>query len=317
MGRKQSDFIYSKYIPRGLILKDPRSMKKDEIIKFFDHVGNRQSSHGIKDAFRFKHVLSSRRKAKVVETSYADPGPDSLVNAETAPATLPEPLPNSNQTSSTFTFRLQRVPAPQEPSDGQILQHAEINTVPPPALSSRRRPRPTGNIENNSVEAPALSSRPRPRPTGKAKEQTNAATSGSMTLHTGEKPTLTLNTDFQWERPIDLDPALDPAFDFMPQGNDLNDMLPWLEFPPASSTSNVLISPELASTSTTLFPSSTSSPVPNIPGSSKDSLNRSPVSQSHGLAEFENRTPRRRAKKADVLAMEEAQSLMAKTRSRR
>ena len=43
-----------KYIPRGLSLKDPRSMKQEDVIKFFKHIVTRQSSHGIKDAFRFR-----------------------------------------------------------------------------------------------------------------------------------------------------------------------------------------------------------------------------------------------------------------------
>lgn len=54
---KQSDLIASKYIPLGTKLNDPRAMKRNDMIKFFEYIGARQTSHGIRDAFRFKGVL--------------------------------------------------------------------------------------------------------------------------------------------------------------------------------------------------------------------------------------------------------------------
>ena len=52
IAQKQSDFVMSKYLPCGLTLKDPRTMRQEDIIKFFKHVSNQQSSHSVKDAFK-------------------------------------------------------------------------------------------------------------------------------------------------------------------------------------------------------------------------------------------------------------------------
>ena len=57
-------------------LKDPRSMRQEDIIKFFKHIGSRQSSHGIKDAFRFKAVLSSRKQGNLYGPKYIEPAAD-------------------------------------------------------------------------------------------------------------------------------------------------------------------------------------------------------------------------------------------------
>ena len=62
----------SKYLPCGLMLKDPRTMRQEDIIKFFKHVSNWQSSHGVKDAFKFKAVLSSHKKGNLNGSKYND-----------------------------------------------------------------------------------------------------------------------------------------------------------------------------------------------------------------------------------------------------
>jgi hypothetical protein len=83
---KQSDLIASKYIPLGTKLNDPRAMKRNDMI-FFEHIGARQTSHGIRDAFRFKGVLSSRKKGSLHEASYPN-----LDIPSPAPAQLPTSL---------------------------------------------------------------------------------------------------------------------------------------------------------------------------------------------------------------------------------
>ena len=65
IAQKQSDFVMSKYLPHGLMLKDPRTMRQEDIIKFFKHVSNQQSSHGVKDVFKFKAMLSSHKKGNL------------------------------------------------------------------------------------------------------------------------------------------------------------------------------------------------------------------------------------------------------------
>jgi len=51
---KQTDFIKSKYIPRGINLDDPRTMKHESIVKLFEHIAAREVSHSVQDAFGFK-----------------------------------------------------------------------------------------------------------------------------------------------------------------------------------------------------------------------------------------------------------------------
>jgi hypothetical protein len=50
-------------------------MKLDALIKFFKHISDREISHGIPFAFRFKSVLSSRKKGSLRMAMY-DVGPD-------------------------------------------------------------------------------------------------------------------------------------------------------------------------------------------------------------------------------------------------
>jgi hypothetical protein len=59
-------------MPTDVELKDPRSMKVDTLVKFFKHVADREDSHGISDSFKFKSVLSSRKKGTLLPARYKD-----------------------------------------------------------------------------------------------------------------------------------------------------------------------------------------------------------------------------------------------------
>src|SRR5271163_4165545 len=63
----------SKYLPRGLKLLDPRAMRQEDIVKIFKHISTRQISHGVRDAFRFKAVMTSRKGSNLDKTHYIDP----------------------------------------------------------------------------------------------------------------------------------------------------------------------------------------------------------------------------------------------------
>jgi hypothetical protein len=49
-------------------------MKLDSLVAFFQHVISREDTHGIKDAFRFKMVLNSRKKGDLVPACYSIDG---------------------------------------------------------------------------------------------------------------------------------------------------------------------------------------------------------------------------------------------------
>lgn len=69
-----SEFIDPDYLPADISFKDPRSMKIESLIKFFKHVLEREQSHGIPNAFRFKAVLSSRKNGTICPAHYKHDG---------------------------------------------------------------------------------------------------------------------------------------------------------------------------------------------------------------------------------------------------
>lgn len=71
-----SDFIEADYLPTGISIKDPRSMRLESLIQFFKHVLLREASHGIRNAFRFKAVLSSRKSGMMRPANYINDGAD-------------------------------------------------------------------------------------------------------------------------------------------------------------------------------------------------------------------------------------------------
>jgi hypothetical protein len=111
IAEKQSAFIASKYLPRGLRLDDPRAMKRVDIIKLFEHIGSRQASHGVKDAFRYKQYLSTRKKGDFRAANYLDriidtpasPDVPELALAETIIQQAPAQSVNTFPSGYTFT----------------------------------------------------------------------------------------------------------------------------------------------------------------------------------------------------------------------
>ena len=322
----------SKYLPRGLVLKDPRSMRRSEMIQFFDHIGNRQSSHGIKDAFRFKAVLSSRKKGDLTKAVYEeletttlfDQGPENFHNIVMPDSTSQGPAlvtmadtrtemalenethqeSNIEQMMSVFAINQDTAPAPAASTT------QDTDTEPAPALtqvtrSLRPRTRPIipkkkvgdqgpAQIIMGTEPAPALTEatgleRPRPRPIQKKKAGEQAcieSQSGIVVpdMASSEHPTLVLDPEYQWEPRIDLDPSLDPSFN------------------PSD------ITPQSAFNLT---------PDPAFDTSNRAWLPTTPISPLTSFTPELANTSRRKSKKADLLAMEEAKNYMATGKRRR
>ena len=53
LSEHQHEFIERKYHPRGLELKDPHNMMKDDLLGLCNHIRKRQEDHGVADTFRF------------------------------------------------------------------------------------------------------------------------------------------------------------------------------------------------------------------------------------------------------------------------
>ncbi|KAF8805983.1 hypothetical protein BYT27DRAFT_7257398 [Phlegmacium glaucopus] len=140
---KQSEFIQAKYIPRGVTLNDPRMMKREAMLQFFHHIAARQESHGIQDVFRFKAILSSRKKGSLLEAKYFD---------------------------------------------------TEAKQQPAPAPAPRRKKKAPKAQADNWDKDPVILVEPEPE----------------------SVPSLTLDPAYNFDRPLDLDPSLDPALDCQP-----------------------------------------------------------------------------------------------------
>jgi hypothetical protein len=80
-----SIFIDADCLPAGLSFRDPRSMRLESLMLFFKHVSERETSHGIPHAFRFKAVLSSRKLGTMLPAKYRFDGNDQDDVDETPP----------------------------------------------------------------------------------------------------------------------------------------------------------------------------------------------------------------------------------------
>jgi hypothetical protein len=147
-------------------------MKRDDMIKLFEHIGARQASHGVDDAFRFKKVLSSRKKGSLQEASYHDTNPG---NPDPAPA----PVPQRNIQATTNSGNSEPAPAP---APIQETLYSFNDTDMPETLYSFN----THMLEGPSSQEPHVPEQQRSR------------------------PTLTLDPAYNIDQPIFLDPSLDP-----------------------------------------------------------------------------------------------------------
>jgi hypothetical protein len=194
IAEKQSDFIQSKYLPRGVSLNDPRGMKREEIIKIFDHIEGRQASHGVKDAFRFKCILSSRKKGSLCVSKYLYdeqvPGDKQAQAPEPAlqstPTTMERPDTSENPTPSPARDPHPAPPAPQSTPTTMERPDTSENPAPSPAqdplLALRPRKKQKTRPDNSAQPAPGPDPQPpadeqmpatlpRPKPRMKQKEK--------------------------------------------------------------------------------------------------------------------------------------------------
>lgn len=321
IAKKQSEFVLSKYIPRGLTLQDPRTMLRGDIIKLFQHIGNRETSHGIKDAFRFKAVLSSRKEGSLGEVKYQETATHPAMNIMGPNDTATNNTANIEPAHTAHTAQaLPSAPnhtAYMDPADpAEALPTAPERTTETSAMA-RNRPRPKPKPKNRAQNSNVIDTQATPDPT----------------------PQLVLERGFQWDSQIDLDPSLDPAFDF-PATND--ELLPVWGIV-SSSPASAFMSPHLAFNP----PVNTNDPAPAFTSHTEQAFNPpvntnnqasapAPAFTSHTDQLFSlgsslitapattslhpappARSPRRKGKNADVLAREEAATLIAKNKKRR
>ena len=80
-------------------MDDPHNARREDIIKFFEHIATRQTSHGVNDAFRFKKFLDGRKNGKLMSPKY----PDQVLPESSEP----EPETGIDQVPEMFTHTFQ------------------------------------------------------------------------------------------------------------------------------------------------------------------------------------------------------------------
>lgn len=200
-----------------MMLKDPRGMKRDQLVKFFEHITAREGSHGIKEAFRFKNVLSSRKKGEICTAKYPDFGRDpapglSQTNMDVERDTFTHDIDNHS------TLRNSHEPGPGQELADESTSIMNMDPAPDPQPVRERprpRPRPIRNKANNA-------------------DTTAVTYSTSRAMFNPGQPTsstslLTFEPGYTWDKLITLDPSLEPSFD----GQTIIDssLLTWLTVP--------------------------------------------------------------------------------------
>lgn len=142
---KPSDYIDADYLPNGITLSDPRSMKLEDTVKLFQHIASRESSHGVRNAFRFKKVLSSRKKGSLNDAKYKDREADA-----DQPGSASEE-PKRRQRLSRPKARVPITPAnvDQSPERGQASTHPTASG--PETIVSSLRQLPDPSVEEDET----------------------------------------------------------------------------------------------------------------------------------------------------------------------
>lgn len=70
MRKQQLTFIEKKYLPWGMEIAQARSLKLEELVSIFSHIGQRQEMYGAKDVFRFKSIM--KKNMGILPAKYPD-----------------------------------------------------------------------------------------------------------------------------------------------------------------------------------------------------------------------------------------------------
>ena len=220
-------------------MNDPRGMKRDAMIKFFEHITLRQSTSTIKDAFRFKAVLSSRKKGSLRETKYPEPGSPGTA-FRSAPALTREPVPVTVPDDVSA-----HTPIPTPPFDSsQLYRMQSLPRTDMISAYDRVRAPLSGLTPDLTRDSTPV--------TGRA---SSSGTTPGFQQQTFQQQTLTLDPAYAFDPPIILDESLEPVFDDRGFGNHNQASLgtghihtPWLTVPPVSTFNHNLPSSSQQST---------------------------------------------------------------------
>jgi hypothetical protein len=117
---KNTDFVDAEYLPNGIKLSDPRTMYRDSLIKFFQHISSREASHGIENAFRFKSIHSSRKKGVIRAARYKENNVESDVPSVTVRRRNRKERENSKQIGRSTESAPNEIPQNTESGQNDI-----------------------------------------------------------------------------------------------------------------------------------------------------------------------------------------------------
>jgi hypothetical protein len=277
-------------------------------------------------------------------TKYKDQAIISAINTDDSamPQTQYEPP------ASRMTFRLPTVPAQRDhetSAPAPLAKKSKKSGKDATLVTSSA----STTVQESNSQVPASDPapprpRPKPRPTGRAKE-----TNSQMMQAPAPVPTLTFDPGYQWERQIFLEPSLDPDLDTwntlktIPASSENDFSSAASTTPGASENDNTPSVSNLNPASTSLGASendnrasvsnlnpasappvdnrvSKKKPASTAPASSKNVLVPERTLRSKAKKaindQFLNDTRQRKGKRADVLAMEEAEQFLKKNSRR-
>ena len=161
ISENQLEFIENKYLPRKTTFRSPRNIPMQEMISIFDHLLQRQRTHGPEDTFTFKSI---KFKGKTVPANYPK-----NINEENSSQNDPETHPMSRPIGSIASSSI-----------GPVRNSGPVATVGPDTLLGSDEPdEPLGTI-------PYLT--PRPTPTPNANSPITEAVAGGDLSQSPTKP---------------------------------------------------------------------------------------------------------------------------------
>jgi hypothetical protein len=161
----RSRYIDPEHLPADINLADPRNMKREEIISFFEHILQRQQILDPPDVFRFKTVKITRKGTQTLEDMDADKytddegGQDVVIGADVMPP-RPRPRPKPKRRA------LNHPTADQDWLGADRTPGADV--LPPPSdIGADVMPTPA-DIGADVMPPPPPPPRPRKKPKRKA-----------------------------------------------------------------------------------------------------------------------------------------------------
>jgi hypothetical protein len=145
-----SKYIDPDHLPTNFNMVDPRSMRQEQIILFFEHIAMRQQTFNLPDVFQFKTAKRGRKGSRTMderdsELEHADP--DS--SADPDPGANPAELEVSNSNDNVPPPSRPK-PRPRKKANGNPNRCADPNASADPNPSTNppefEVPNPNDNI---------------------------------------------------------------------------------------------------------------------------------------------------------------------------